>query len=352
MFRHLLDFWYIQARLARINYWYVLAFIAAGIFGWNAFEDWRIARMDYEGAVEAHHEEDYDTAFPVFQRLANEGDAASQYALGIMYRDGQGTRRSLSTAADWFLKAAQQGEVWAMTSLADALSEIYRSPNGGRPEDLALATDWYRQAAEAGNMYGQRRFGLALIAGEGIEIDRDAGLSWLMRAIDGGNSYAMVSLGVVYEHGALGETDLDLALHWYLRAARRGQLNGVRWAMDLLEDEQSPVFDLEKAYLWAMIGRHWWRDEPITANAFSNQAVMFSRVRPDVGPGPEITLVHMGLMDWETYLEQDRAHREALGTPETWPLRLDEESHLRAEAQAGAIIARWPEPPIDDDAPL
>lgn len=345
MFRHLFDFRFIQARLARINYWYVLAICVAAFFGWNAFQDWRISRMDYNSAVHAYEDGDFYTAFQVFERLAEEGDVYGQYALGVLYSRGHGTEGSQLLAAEWLLKASEQGEVEAMVHLADLLYTRFHSTNGGLPEDLVASTGWYRRAAEAGNIYGQRRFGWALIKGHGIAVDHEAGLSWLMRAVDGGSTQAMYNLGQVHQFGDLGEPNWDQALHWYLRAARRGHIDGIQRAIDLLEDEQLPLFDLEGAYVWAMIGRHWWRDDPQRGPAFANRAIMLSRIRPDVGPPPTYLWVIAGVMDPETHREELRAYEEKLGTPETWPSRLDDEARLRAEATANSIVERWPEAP-------
>ena len=345
MFRHLFDFWYIRAHLARINYWYVLAIGVAAFFGWSAIQDWRISRMDYDGAVDAYEDGDFDTAFQVFERLAEEGDVNGQYALGVLYGRGHGTDQNLRTAAEWLLRAAEQGDVEAMVRLANTLYDLFHSANGGLPEDLVAATGWYRRAAEAGNIYGQRRFGWALIKGDGIAVDHQAGLSWLMRAVDGGSTQAMFILGQIHQYGDLGEPDLDQALHWFLRAARRGHIDGIRRAIDLLEDEQLPLFDLERAYVWALIGLHWWRDDPQRGTAFANRAIMLSRIRPDVDPPPPYVWVSAGAMDPETYREELRAYQEKLGTPETWPLRLDDEARLRAEATANSIVELWPEAP-------
>ncbi len=339
----------IGQRLMCINYWYVLAIAVATIFGWNAFQDWRISQMDYDAAAKAYEEGDFDTAFQVFQRLAEEGDAAGQLALGITYSRGDGTEQSLSTAVEWLLKSAEQGEVHAMTRLADTLYNIYDSPRSGRPGDLASVVHWYGQAAEAGNSYAQRRFGLALIKGEGVDVDRDTGLVWIMRAIESGNDDAMVSLGHVYEVGLLGEKDQLSALHWYLQAARRGQLYGAKRALILLEDEQSPAYDLEQAYFWALVGRRWWRDHLEEGSFFRSKVLMISRIEPPFERPPDHAQVNMGLMDEEAYQERLRIYEEARSRPETWPFRMDAERRLRAEAAASAVIARWPESPTDGE---
>jgi uncharacterized protein len=40
---------------------------------------------------------------------AQKGDANSQYNLGVMYTNGQGVKKNLSQAKEWFQKACENG---------------------------------------------------------------------------------------------------------------------------------------------------------------------------------------------------------------------------------------------------
>ncbi len=73
--------------------------------------------------------------------LAEQGDAEAQFALGTMYRDGQGVRRDYDEALRWWRKAAEQGVVDAQY----ALGNIY-SGGTGIARDNAQAYMWYRIA--------------------------------------------------------------------------------------------------------------------------------------------------------------------------------------------------------------
>ena len=70
--------------------------------------------------------------------LAEQGDAEAQFALGTMYRDGQGVRRDYDEALRWWRKAAEQGVVEAQY----ALGNIY-SGGTGIARDNVLAYMWY-----------------------------------------------------------------------------------------------------------------------------------------------------------------------------------------------------------------
>lgn len=74
------------------------------------------ARADYRAAVSAYDKGAYDVAlreFDValreFQALAQGGDTAAQYNLGLMFKDGFGVQQDPITALGWFICAAGSG---------------------------------------------------------------------------------------------------------------------------------------------------------------------------------------------------------------------------------------------------
>jgi hypothetical protein len=73
--------------------------------------------------------------------LAEQGDAKAQFALGTMYRDGQGVVRDYTEALRWWRKAAEQGIVDAQY----ALGNIYAG-GSGIARDNILAYMWYNIA--------------------------------------------------------------------------------------------------------------------------------------------------------------------------------------------------------------
>ena len=51
--------------------------------------------------------------FKVNLRKAQQGDAAAQYNVGLMYEKGQGVLQDNSLAAEWYTKSAKQGLAYA-----------------------------------------------------------------------------------------------------------------------------------------------------------------------------------------------------------------------------------------------
>jgi len=65
----------------------------------------------YNQALDAYNNEDYETALPIWRKLATEGNADAQYALGVAYFKGEGVTRDLNDSMKWFEQAAKSGNV-------------------------------------------------------------------------------------------------------------------------------------------------------------------------------------------------------------------------------------------------
>jgi hypothetical protein len=86
-----------------------------------------------------------------YQNLAEAGDAVAMANLGIMYRPG-GSLGDRTSAAMWFRKAAEAGDIGGMINLADLLEKGI----GGVKKDPNEAVCWYQRAADLGSLAAQR----------------------------------------------------------------------------------------------------------------------------------------------------------------------------------------------------
>ena len=75
-------------------------------------------RQDNERAMAAYKAGDYPKAFKVWKNLAEQGNAAAQYNLGLMYLEGKGVAQNDAQAAIWTRKAAEQGHPGAQKTLS------------------------------------------------------------------------------------------------------------------------------------------------------------------------------------------------------------------------------------------
>jgi len=139
-----------------------------------------------EDGMVAYQEKDYLKAIQVWRPLAQAGDAAAQYRLGVMYAEGRGIAPNDAEAALWFERAAEQGEPMAQYNLGAS----YAGGTGVR-KDIAAAAKWFRRAAEQGVALAQLNLGLLYANGAGVPQDNVEALKWIDLAI-----YALPAGGV------------------------------------------------------------------------------------------------------------------------------------------------------------
>ena len=87
----------------------------------------------------------YDRARDVWARLAADGDADSQNALGFIYQKGLGVLRDYRRAFDFYTAAAEQGHANAANNIG-----IMYTQGQGVPRDYVRAYSWYSLAAIQG----------------------------------------------------------------------------------------------------------------------------------------------------------------------------------------------------------
>lgn len=64
-----------------------------------------------EDAEAFRQNHDYQKALQLLKPLAEKGDPKAQYALGNMYRDGEGVTQNRDEALKWYNRAGDQGYV-------------------------------------------------------------------------------------------------------------------------------------------------------------------------------------------------------------------------------------------------
>ncbi|WP_411727466.1 tetratricopeptide repeat protein [Methyloglobulus sp.] len=61
----------------------------------------------------------YAEALPLYQNLAEQGEAKAQTFLGFMYNNGEGVAQDYNQAAYWYRKAADQGNAQTIKMLSE-----------------------------------------------------------------------------------------------------------------------------------------------------------------------------------------------------------------------------------------
>ena len=138
--------------------------------------------QDFQVGLDAARKGDFATALREWTPLAEQGDDAAQFNLGLMYRNGLGVLQDYKTAMKWFTLAAEQGVADAQTSLG-----VMYYNGRGVPPDYATAAKWYTLAAEQGVAHAQFNLGVMYNQGEGVMQDDVYAHMWGNIAASNGN---------------------------------------------------------------------------------------------------------------------------------------------------------------------
>ncbi len=100
----------------------------------------------FDEGLAAHKRGDYATALREWRPLAEQGDAAAQFNLGVMYSKGRGVPQDYAEAVKWYKKAAEQNDDFAQGELG-----FMYGKGRGVPQDYVQAHMWLNLGATQGN---------------------------------------------------------------------------------------------------------------------------------------------------------------------------------------------------------
>jgi TPR repeat protein len=163
----------------------------------------------YDRALAYYNERNYAEANKLFQKLADDGHAQSQFDLGYAYDRGLGVDRDVMKCIEWYQKAADQGHTTAICNLGCAYY------NG-----LDVALD-YKKAAEM-----------------------------FQKACDLGHRVACHNLARMYQHGLGVDKNIEKALDLYKKAIDLGYKDSISASVNILLDQEryTDAIDLISEY--------------------------------------------------------------------------------------------------------
>lgn len=174
----------------------------------------------FADGVAAVERGDLAGAVAIFRPLAEAGDVAAQYNMGLAYANGSGVERDDAEAVRWLRRAAAAD--YAMAELMLGIMETY---GRGTPVDLPRAAQLFERAALHGNAAAQFSLGMAYQRGAGVGKDAERAVQLFRRAALQGHSKAQVALAAAMADGV--GTPVDLAgAHAWLTLAGRGMPEG------------------------------------------------------------------------------------------------------------------------------
>lgn len=127
--------------------------------------------------------------------LAEQGDAAAQNELGLVYQQGRGVKPDHAEAIKWYRLAAEQGSADAQNNLGFT----YVNSDQAVQDDVE-GFKWYRRAAEQGYATAQSNLGWMYENGRGVEQDYVQAYKWYSLGAAQGNKFGKESLGTLVEN--------------------------------------------------------------------------------------------------------------------------------------------------------
>jgi uncharacterized protein len=110
-----------------------------------------VAAQNYQKGLEAAQRGDFVTALREWTPLAEQGDAAAQWGLGVVFEHGKGIPKDYAEAMKWYLMAAEQGYTLAMLNLSNMYAGGY-----GVGQDYVRSHMWANLAATHGQQHATK----------------------------------------------------------------------------------------------------------------------------------------------------------------------------------------------------
>lgn len=219
-------------------------------------------------AHDAYNAGDFKTAFEIYSKLADEGNADAQTSVAFMLQNAQGCEVDEAKALELYKKAAETKQPYALFNLAI----LYLNGIGGAQHDLFKAHElymeaairevpqamyevalmlerglgctanfseaafWYEEGAKRGHLESFNNLGVLYKEGHGVPQDEARCFICFSRAAEGGLAEGLYNLGLLYDQGIGCDTDNDKALEYCRQAAYKGHEKAKEIIKGLQED--------------------------------------------------------------------------------------------------------------------
>ncbi|CWX27791.1 tetratricopeptide repeat protein [Haemophilus influenzae] len=134
---------------------FTTALLGASIFSFQSTAWADTLEQQFQQGSEATTRGDYQTTFKFLLPLAEQGNAAAQLMLGVMYARGIGVKQDDFEAVKWYRQAAEQGYANAQAILGFS----YLLGQSGVQVNKSLAKEWFGKACDNGEQVGCEYYG-------------------------------------------------------------------------------------------------------------------------------------------------------------------------------------------------
>lgn len=161
---------------------------------------------------------DFEKAFALFLKEAEDGNALAMYDLGRMFADGLGREIDMEQAQGWYKKALQTFlEVEPTPYIEYRIGKMFAA-GLGTEQDYAQAASWFREAAEQNNQYAMYSLAGLYLKGQGVEMDAEKARELYSKSAQKGFPYAAYELAKMYRDGIGGDKDSAAAEQYFSQA--------------------------------------------------------------------------------------------------------------------------------------
>ena len=130
------------------------ALLGVSIFSFQSTAWADTPEQQFQQGLTAYKQSDYQTAFKLWLPLAEQGDASTQFNLGVMYAKGRGVKQDDVEAVKWYRQAAEQGLALAQYNLG-----LKYAKGQGVRQDKGQAKEWFGKACDNGYQDGCENYG-------------------------------------------------------------------------------------------------------------------------------------------------------------------------------------------------
>lgn len=202
-------------------------------------------------------EEATDSLKEIVQK-AKAGDATAQNILGEWYYKGRHVKQDYKEAAQWWAKAAQQGNVLAIGNLG-----ICYQTGHGVSKDTLRAIGLYNRSIKEGNtalfeqqktladngsLFSQVYTGYCYQNGIGATKDKNKAAEYFVKAADKGSVDAQRELGMLYLNAGKDEE----AVKWFKKGSDNGSLPCTFWYGKMLYDGKGIAKDRQGGFVYLL----------------------------------------------------------------------------------------------------
>lgn len=186
-----------------------------------------LAKLYYNGYKKVP--QDKEKAFEWYLKAAEAGEVDAFPNVAYAYREGDGTLKDVNKAKEWYEKGVEAGDPASMRGLGYMYDPDYKGFETDAEKTFDLMKKGYEAAVKANDKIEigncANYIGVCYLDGLGVSKDPSAVIEWYTKAAEAGNGMAMKNLGATYYWGEPGiPKDYDKAFYWLTKAAKENYL--------------------------------------------------------------------------------------------------------------------------------